>query len=344
MRLILLGSPGAGKGTQAKFITERFRIPQISTGDMLRSAIHSGAPVGLAAKEIMDAGGLVPDDIIINLVKARIAQPDCANGFLFDGFPRTIPQAEAIRKEGIKLDHIVEIHVDDEEIVKRLTGRWMHPASGRTYHEIYNPPKVSGKDDITGEPLIQRDDDSEATVRRRLEVYHQQTKPLVEYYLKLLDSHDPAVPMHTRIDGSKPVAEVRDRIFKLLEKQGIGDQIIPLTSENFDQIVTSKDIVLIDFWAEWCGPCQSFAKIYQDIAKQYPEITFSKINVDEEQELAADFQIRSIPTLMIFRQGVGIFSESGVLPAAALHDLIKQAKAIDMNQVHESLEKGAVAE
>lgn len=342
MRLILLGSPGAGKGTQAKFITERFGIPQISTGDMLRSAINSGAPVGLAAKEIMDAGGLVPDDIIIKLVKERIAQPDCAQGFLFDGFPRTIPQAEAIRKVGIKLDHIIEIHVDDEEIIKRLTGRWLHPASGRTYHEIYHPPKVAGKDDITQEPLIQREDDSETTVRRRLQVYHEQTKPLIDYYFHLADTMDPTVPKYTRIDGSQSVDEVRAQIFKVLQGKTLEPSIIELTSENFDAIIAKKDIVLIDFWAEWCEPCKAFAKVYEEVAKQYTNITFAKINVDQQQELAADFHVRSIPTLMIFRQGIGIFFESGVLPAAALHDLIQQATELDMETVQQTLAKGTV--
>lgn len=344
MRLILLGSPGAGKGTQAKFITERFKIPQISTGDMLRAAINSQAPIGLAAKAVMEAGGLVPDDIIINLVKERIAQPDCANGFLLDGFPRTLPQAEALRKEGIKLDHVLEIHVDDEEIINRLTGRWIHPASGRTYHELYHPAKVPGKDDVTGEPLIQREDDSEATVRKRLQVYHNQTKPLIEYYTTLAESGDPAAPRYTQVDGSRPVNEVRDEIFSILTRNQSASNIINLTSANFDDIISNKDIVLIDFWAQWCAPCKSFAKVYEEIAAQYPAITFAKVNIDAEQELAADFHIRSIPTLMIFRQGIGVFSESGVLPAAAVHDLIQQAQRLDMSKVQASLERGEIHE
>src|SRR5512141_1483177 len=182
MRLILLGAPGAGKGTQASFICKQFGIPQISTGDMLRAAVKAGTPLGVAAKKVMDAGGLVSDDIIINLVKERIKDADCANGFLFDGFPRTIPQAQAMRDAGVPIDYVVEIEVLDSEIIKRMSGRRVHPASGRTYHIVFNPPKVEGKDDITGEDLVQRPDDTEETVIKRLNVYHEQTQPLVEYY------------------------------------------------------------------------------------------------------------------------------------------------------------------
>ncbi|WP_374089887.1 adenylate kinase [Methylomicrobium lacus] len=182
MRIILLGSPGSGKGTQAQFITQKYGIPQISTGDMLRAAVRAGTPLGIEAKKVMDAGGLVSDDIILGLIKERIAQDDCTNGFLLDGFPRTIAQAEGLKAMGIDIGHVVEIAVDDEEIVKRMAGRRVHPASGRSYHVIFNPPKVEGVDDVTGEPLIQRDDDKEETVRKRLEVYHHQTKPLVGYY------------------------------------------------------------------------------------------------------------------------------------------------------------------
>lgn len=185
MRIILLGSPGSGKGTQAQFITEKYGIPQISTGDMLRAAVREGTPLGVEAKKVMDAGGLVSDDIILGLIKERIAQPDCQNGFLLDGFPRTIAQAEGLAKMGIVIDHVVEIVVEDEEIVKRMSGRRVHPGSGRTYHVEFNPPKTAGIDDVTGEPLIQRDDDQEATVRKRLSVYHEQTKPLVGYYSAL---------------------------------------------------------------------------------------------------------------------------------------------------------------
>ncbi len=216
MRLILLGGPGAGKGTQAKFITEKFGIPQISTGDMLRQAVKEGTQLGLEAKKYMDAGELVPDDVIIGLVKERIKQPDCEKGFLFDGFPRTIPQAEAMKEAGVKIDYVVEIAVPDEEIIKRMSGRRVHLPSGRTYHIIYNPPKVEGKDDVTGEPLVQRDDDKEETVRKRLEIYHAQTEPLVEFYKKWEESGDPDAPKYVRIDGVGTVDEIRDRIFKAL--------------------------------------------------------------------------------------------------------------------------------
>lgn len=210
MRLILLGAPGAGKGTQAAFITERFAIPQISTGDMLRAAVKAGTRLGLEAKKYMDSGGLVPDEVIIGLVKERISRPDCAKGFLFDGFPRTIPQADAMKQASVKLDYVVEIDVDDAEIIKRLSGRRMHPASGRTYHIVFNPPKTKDRDDLTGEALVQRDDDREETVRKRLEVYRAQTRPLVEYYKK----H--AAQCYRRISGIGAVDEIRRRAFAAL--------------------------------------------------------------------------------------------------------------------------------
>jgi adenylate kinase len=217
MRLILLGGPGAGKGTQAGFITERFGIPQVSTGDMLRAAVRAATPLGKQAKEVMDTGGLVSDDIIVGLVKERIQQPDCDGGFLFDGFPRTIPQAEALKREAIAIDHVVEIGVDDDEIIKRMSGRRVHLASGRTYHVNFNPPKVEGRDDVTGEELVQRDDDKEETVRKRLAVYHEQTEPLVDYYSKWAASGDSSAPLYVRIDGMGSVEEIRDRIFQALD-------------------------------------------------------------------------------------------------------------------------------
>ncbi|MFY1050562.1 adenylate kinase [Ectopseudomonas khazarica] len=215
MRVILLGAPGAGKGTQARYITEKFGIPQISTGDMLRAAVKAGTELGLKAKSVMDAGGLVSDDLIINLVKERIAQADCANGFLFDGFPRTIPQAEALRDAGVALDHVVEIAVDDEEIVKRLSGRRVHPASGRVYHTEYNPPKETGKDDLTGEELVQREDDKEETVRHRLSVYHSQTKPLVDFYQNL--SAETGTPKYTHIPGVGSVEQITAKTLAALD-------------------------------------------------------------------------------------------------------------------------------
>jgi adenylate kinase len=218
MRLILLGGPGAGKGTQAGYITQKYRIPQISTGDMLRAAVKAGTPLGLAAKKVMDRGELVSDDIIIGLVKERIRKPDAANGFLFDGFPRTIPQADAMKSSDVHLEHVVDIAVPDEAIVERISGRRSHPPSGRTYHVKFNPPKVAGKDDVTGEPLTQRDDDKEETVKKRLEVYHRQTEPLVHYYEKWAASGDPKAPKYHRVDGVGTVEQVRDRIFAALDK------------------------------------------------------------------------------------------------------------------------------
>lgn len=212
MRLILLGGPGAGKGTQAGFLTEHFNIPQISTGDMLRAAVKADTPLGREAKKVMDAGGLVSDDIIMGLIKERLREPDCGNGYLFDGFPRTIAQADAMRKEGIGVDYVVEIAVPNEEIIKRMSGRRMHLASGRTYHMEFNPPKEEGKDDVTGEPLVQRDDDKEATVRKRLEVYHEQTAPLIEYYTQWGGTNDSDAPAYVRVDGIGDVEEVKKRI------------------------------------------------------------------------------------------------------------------------------------
>jgi adenylate kinase len=218
MRLILLGGPGAGKGTQANYIKDRYQIPQISTGDMLRAAVKAGTDLGKAAKEYMDAGQLVPDDVIIGLVKERIQEPDCQKGFLFDGFPRTIPQAEAMKNAGVPIDSVVDIHVPDAEIIKRMSGRRVHLASGRTYHIIFNPPKEEGKDDVTGEPLIQRDDDKEGTVRKRLDVYHKQTEPLIDYYKGWEGSGEAEAPKYIRIEGVGKVEEIRDGIFSSLDE------------------------------------------------------------------------------------------------------------------------------
>lgn len=218
MRVILLGPPGAGKGTQAAFITERYGIPQISTGDMLRAAVKAGTPLGLAAKKVMDAGQLVSDDIIVGLVKERLKEPDCAAGYLFDGFPRTIPQADALKTAGIKVDVVLEIDVPDADIIERMSGRRVHLASGRTYHVKFNPPKVADRDDATGEPLIQRDDDRELVVRKRLEVYHAQTSVLVDYYAKWAASGDPAAPSYRKVSGVGSVDAIRDRVFDALER------------------------------------------------------------------------------------------------------------------------------
>jgi adenylate kinase len=216
MRLILLGPPGAGKGTQAHFIREKYGIPQISTGDMLRAAVKAGTPLGLAAKKVMDAGHLVSDDLIIGLVTERLKAPDCRQGYLFDGFPRTIPQAETLTKAGVPIDVVLEIDLPDDEIIERISGRRVHPASGRSYHVHFNPPRVEGKDDATGEPLVQRDDDREETVRNRLEVYRKQTSPLVGYYRRWASSGEANAPKYRRISGLGPVDEVKQRVFAAL--------------------------------------------------------------------------------------------------------------------------------
>ena len=216
MRLILLGAPGAGKGTQAAFICKKFGIPQISTGDMLRAAVKAGTPLGLQAKAVMESGGLVSDDLIINLVKERIAQPDCAKGFLFDGFPRTLPQADAMKAAGVKLDYVLEIDVPFEAIIERMSGRRSHPASGRIYHVKFNPPKVAGKDDATGEDLVQRDDDKEETVKKRLDVYSAQTRPLVDYYSSWAQKDPAAAPKYRAISGMGSVEEITARALQAL--------------------------------------------------------------------------------------------------------------------------------
>ncbi len=217
MRLILLGPPGAGKGTQAGYICEAFGIPQISTGDMLRAAVKAGTPLGQQAKQIMDEGGLVPDNIILGLIEERVAESDCANGFLFDGFPRTVAQADGLNDLGVGLDAVVEIQVPDEDIVERMSGRRVHPGSGRVYHVTHNPPQEPGKDDVTGEELVQRDDDHEDTVRQRLSVYHEQTQPLVDYYYQWSQSGDGSAPRYITVDGTRPVETVRDEIIAALK-------------------------------------------------------------------------------------------------------------------------------
>jgi adenylate kinase len=216
MRIILLGAPGAGKGTQAQVIMQKFGIPQISTGDMLRAAVKAGTELGLAAKKIMDAGGLVSDELIIGLVKDRIIQPDCANGFLFDGFPRTIPQAQAMIEAGVHIDHVIEIHVADKEIIERLSGRRVHPASNRIYHIKYNPPKVAGKDDVTGEDLVQRDDDKEETVKKRLDIYHTQTEQLVGFYQELAARGDKNAPKSAKVEGVGAVDAISAHLLAIL--------------------------------------------------------------------------------------------------------------------------------
>jgi len=213
MRIILLGMPGAGKGTQARYLTERYNVPQISTGDMLRAEVKAGTPLGLEAKKFMDAGALVPDSVVIKMAEARVRQPDCANGFIVDGFPRTIAQAEALKAAGVGIDFVIDIETADEEILRRMSGRRVHPASGRTYHIEFNPPKVAGKDDVTGEPLVQRPDDLEETVRKRIDTYHAQTKPLVDFYR---NQTGPGAARYARINGVGAVESIRDSIFAAL--------------------------------------------------------------------------------------------------------------------------------
>ncbi len=219
MRILLLGLPGAGKGTQAQFLMERYKIPQISTGDMLRAAMKSNSPLGNEARSYMDRGALVPDPLVISLVKERVKAPDCANGFIMDGFPRTLPQAEALRHAGIDIDFVVEIEVADDEILKRMSGRRVHPPSGRSYHVDFNPPQVPGKDDVTGEPLVQRSDDNEETVTKRIETYHAQTKPLINYYLSWGTSGDKRAPRYVNIYGRGSVEHIRDKIFAAIESK-----------------------------------------------------------------------------------------------------------------------------
>ena len=219
MRIILLGSPGAGKGTQSKLLSAHFHIPQISTGDMLRSAIRAGTAIGLQVKELMDSGRLVPDELMIKLVNERLQQSDCSNGYLLDGFPRTVAQADALRLDGVFIDHIIEIAVDEEEVIQRLSGRWTHPGSGRAYHTLYSPPAKAGFDDVTGEPLVQRPDDKEEAVRERLKVYHRQTEPLIAYYKNLAQEGDQGqAPQYLRVDGGQPVEEVQKQIMAALKK------------------------------------------------------------------------------------------------------------------------------
>jgi adenylate kinase len=221
MRILLLGLPGAGKGTQAQYLTARYGIPQISTGDMLRAAAKSGAALGKEAQKYMDRGALVPDELVIALVQERVSQPDAAKGFIFDGFPRTLAQAEALRSAGIHLDAVVELDVDDDEILRRMSGRRVHPGSGRTYHVHFNPPKVADRDDVTGEPLVQRPDDREETVKKRIEAYHAQTEPLVDYYGRWAASGDAVAPRYVKISGEGAVEDIRDRIFSALDSGGI---------------------------------------------------------------------------------------------------------------------------
>lgn len=334
MRLILLGSPGAGKGTQAEFICQHYNIPQISTGAMLRAAVAAASPLGLQAKAIMESGHLVSDEIMINLVKERLTQPDCIHGFLLDGFPRTIPQAEALMRAGITLDFVIEIVVDDEEIVSRMSGRLVHLPSGRTYHRHYNPPQIEDHDDVTGELLVQREDDKESTVRHRLQVYHQQTKPLVAFYQNYAAKHGEQAPRYIAIDGIGDVQIVRERICKVLENNTQqGGNIVHITQADFDKTIHHHPFVLLDFWGERCPPCKSFSEVINAVAPDYPQVLFAKINTDTETLLAQEFQIRSIPFVMIMRENIVVYADSGAMTQEILRDMLDQAKALNMDEV-----------
>lgn len=336
MRIILLGAPGAGKGTQAKYICKTYDIPQISTGDMLRAAVKSGSELGLEVTKTMQAGQLVSDDIIIRLVKERIAQPDCKKGFLFDGYPRTIAQAEAIKAAGVPIDHIIEIAVEDAEILKRITGRRVHPGSGRVYHIEFNPPQVAGVDDQTGEPLIQREDDRQETVLKRLQVYHQQTKPLIGYY------RETGIAYHV-IDGTGDIQAIRAAIDSALKPQlPTSTATVAVTADTFEQIIAENPLVVVDFWAPWCEPCLSFTALYEKMAAENKDICFAKINVEEQKQLAEDFNIRSIPQLMIFKERLVIFSEAGNMSRAVLTDLLEQARKVGVALIKQKIEQQSV--
>ncbi len=330
MRIILLGPPGAGKGTQSQLLSQRFNIPQISTGDMLRAAAQSGTPLGLAAKSVMDQGQLVSDDLMINLVKERISQPDCQKGFLLDGFPRTLTQAEALSQHKIQIDFVVELHIDDNKIVERMSGRLIHPGSGRIYHRLHQPPRTAGLDDITQEALLQRKDDQEETVRERLAVYHQQTEPLIQYYQEWSQSSDMTAPKFFRISADGPVEEVQNRIMKIITKPS---NLIILNEKNFDEVIKRNEIVLIDFWAPWCTPCLAQSKIIEQLTYHYPSIIFASVNVDEEKNLAEEFVVQSIPAIMILRNQVVVFAESGLLSITNLTELLEQTVNIQPEQL-----------
>ena len=337
MRLMLLGCPGAGKGTQALKLMKTFYIPQISTGDMLRAAIASGSPIGMNAKKIMDSGQLVSDDIMIALVADRLKEPDCLAGFLLDGFPRTIPQAQALRDAGIKIDHVIEIAVDDEEIVRRISGRRVHPASGRVYHILYHPPKQEGLDDETHEPLVLREDDQEDIIRNRLHVYHEKTEPLIAYYQGWGKQGDPEAPVFNKVSGEGSVDVIYDNLLQVLGHQHPAS-VLPIAGKEFETLLKERAIVFVDFWAPWCVPCKQFKDTYESVSAQYPQITFGSVNIDQEAELAHLFELRSIPHLMVFKQGIAIYSESGTMPESALKELVEQALAVDVDTIQEKFE------
>jgi adenylate kinase len=324
MRIVLLGPPGSGKGTQSQLLAKKFQIPQISTGDMLRAAVKSETPLGLAVKSVMEAGKLVSDETMINLVKERITQPDCQSGFILDGFPRTLAQAEAVTHQKIHLDYVIELQVDDEKIIERMSGRLIHSTSGRIYHRIYHPPKTPGLDDVTQEPLIQRKDDQEETIRERLSVYHRQTKPLIQYY------KEKETPQFNQVSAEGTVEEVQNRLVSILSSQ---PNIVTLTEQNFDEVVSRHALVLIDFWAPWCTPCLAFSRIVETVAPRYPHIIFASVNIDEERNLSEEFVIKSIPAIMILRNQVVVFAEPGLLEAKNLIELLDKASNLRPEQL-----------
>jgi adenylate kinase len=327
MRIILLGPPGAGKGTQAQLICKHLNIPQISTGDMLRAAVKAQTPLGMAAKSVMEQGQLVSDDVIIALVKERIAQPDCEHGFLLDGFPRTLAQAEALKQQKIFIDCVIELQIDDNIIVERMSGRLVHPDSGRVYHRLYHPPKIANRDDVTGEPLVQRKDDLEETVRERLKVYHLQTKPLINYYQTWALTHETGAPQYYEISAEGAVEEVYNRLLSILSEKS-SKNILALNENNFDEIIDQNPVVLVDFWAKWCAPCRSFTQVIEQVAPCYPKVIFANVDVDEQKGLAEEFAVKSVPAVMIIRNQTVVFAESGALSAGNLVELLEQTQKL----------------
>lgn len=334
MRLMLLGGPGAGKGTQALKLMKTFHIPQISTGDMLRAAVASGSQIGIDVKKIMDEGRLVSDDIMIKLVAERLKQDDCKGGFLLDGFPRTIPQAQALRDAGIYLDHVIEIAVDDEEIVRRISGRRVHPASGRVYHVVYHPPKKEGLDDETQDPLVLREDDREEIIRKRLQVYYEKTAPLIDYYQSWAKTGDTKAPKFHQISGEGDVEDIYARLLTTLGHEH-RSLVKSIQASQFETLLAEQPILFVDFWAPWCVPCKQFKEIYEKVSTQYPSIFFGSVNIEQEAALGELFELRSIPHVMVFKQGVAIYSESGSMPESTLKELAEQALIVDVKAAQE---------
>jgi adenylate kinase len=334
MRIILLGAPGAGKGTQARFVQDSYQLPIIATGDMLRQAVANKTPLGLAAKAVMDSGKLIPDDIIIPLVLERVAQPDCAHGFVFDGFPRTLPQAQALREHGLHIDLVINFEIEDAHIIRRLGGRRVHPGSGRIYHLEHNPPRHTNKDDLTGEPLVQREDDQEDVIRKRLQVYHDQTEPLVAFYRDWAQAKRPDSPEFITLDAAGELDRIEAQLRQHLDRR---HRIIQLTKDNFDAIVGPSDLLVIDFTADWCEPCQAFSKNFEALSKEFSDAVFAQINVGKHPDLAEEFNVRSVPTIMILRHHVAVFMQAGSISPAELKRLLQDAKALTMEEIQSNI-------